>query len=380
MNILKRISNKKTFALLFYVVTYTVACTVTTSVFAERLKDISDVQGVRSNQLIGYGLVVGLNGTGDQTAQTPFTLQTFKNMMSRFGITVPDNVTPQLKNIAAVAIHADIPAFAKPGQRFDITVSSIGNAKSLRGGTLLMSPLKGADQQVYAMAQGNLVVSGFGGEGADGSKITVNIPSAGSIPGGAIVEREIISPFTQGDSIVFNLHRADFTNVKRVADGINRILGPGVARAVDAASIRVSAPQDASQRVAFLSVLENMSVNLTSPKAQVVINSRTGTIVIGENVVISPVAVSHGNLIVTVEENINVSQPNAFSDGETAITANSQVQVEVEDARMFVFDSGTTLNELVQAVNAVGAAPGDLMAILEALRRSGALKAELVVI
>jgi flagellar P-ring protein precursor FlgI len=347
---------------------------------AERLKDLASVAGVRANQLVGYGLVVGLSGTGDQTSQTPFTIQTFKNMMEQFGITVPDSVTPQLKNVAAVSVHAEIPAFAKPGQTIDVTVSSIGNAKSLRGGSLLMTPMKGADGQIYAIAQGNLVVGGFGAEGGDGSKIQVNIPSVGRIPNGAYVERSVPSPFASGDSLVFNLHYADFTTAKRVTDEINRLLGSRVARAMDSTSIRVSAPRDISQRVTFLSVLENLDIRPGEGAAKVIINSRTGTIVIGQHVQVSPAAVSHGSLTVTISENLNVSQPNAFAEGETAVVPESAVNVEEEENKMFLFEPGVSLDEIVRAVNQVGAAPGDLMAILEALKQAGALKAEIVII
>jgi flagellar P-ring protein precursor FlgI len=311
---------------------------------AERLKDIASISGVRSNQLIGYGLVVGLNGTGDQTTQTPFTLQTFNNMLSQFGIKVPaGSGNVQLKNVAAVSISADLPAFSKPGQVVDITVSSIGNSKSLRGGTLLMTPLKGIDGNVYAIAQGNLVVGGFDAEGRDGSKITVNVPSAGRIPGGATVERT-------------------------------------VAQAIDGGSIRVTAPLDPSQRVDYLSILENLEVDPGQAVAKVIINSRTGTIVIGQNVKVSPAAVTHGSLTVTITEDPIVSQPGPLSNGQTAVVPRSRVNAQQEAKPMFKFGPGTTLDEIVRAVNQVGAAPGDLMAILEALKQAGALQADLIVI
>jgi len=347
---------------------------------ADRLKDIADVQGVRSNQLIGYGLVVGLDGTGDKTAQTPFTAQTFRNMMEQFGISVPPNLTPQLKNVAAVSIHANLPPFAKPGQRVDITVSSIGNASSLRGGSLLLTPLRGADGRVYAIAQGDLVVGGFGAQGADGSKITVNVPSVGRIPNGATVEVAAPNPFLEGDNLTFNLHQPDFTTAKRVRDEINRLLGPGVARAMDATSIAVTAPRDPSQRVTYLSVLENLEVEPAAPEARVIINSRTGTIVIGSNVRVSPAAVSHGNLTVTIDENVVVTQPNELAGGRTASTPETAIDIEQESVRMFKVNDSVTLDDIVTAVNRVGMAPGDLMAILEALKQAGALRAELIVI
>lgn len=348
---------------------------------AERLKDLASIQGVRSNQLIGYGLVVGLNGSGDQTTQTPFTLQTFNNMLAQFGIKVPaggGNV--QLKNVAAVSIHADLPAFAKPGQTIDVTISSIGNAKSLRGGSLLMAPLKGIDGNVYAIAQGNLVVGGFDAEGGDGSKITVNVPSAGRIPSGATVERPVPTGFDQGNSLTLNLNRPDFTTAKNIVDQINELLGPGVAQAIDGGSVRISAPLDPSQRVDYLSVLENIEVNAGQAVAKVIINSRTGTIVIGQNVRVQPAAVTHGSLTVSITEDPIVSQPGAFSNGQTAVVPRSKIDATQETKPMFKFGPGTTLDEIVRAVNQVGASPSDLMAILEALKQAGALQADLIVI
>jgi flagellar P-ring protein precursor FlgI len=354
---------------------------IAVSSHAERLKDISTLAGVRSNHLLGYGLVVGLDGTGDQTTQTPFTTQSFISMLQQLGISMPPGMRLQLKNVAAVTIHAEMPAFAKPGQAIDVTVSSIGNAKSLRGGSLLMAPLKGADGQVYAVAQGNLVVGGFGAEGADGSSITVNVPSAGRIPNGATIERLVETSFTQNNNLIFNLHRPDFTTAKRVTDRINELLGPNVAQAMDASSIYVSAPMDVDQRVTYMSVLENLEVEPGDEPARIIINSRTGTIVVGKNVRVSPVAVTHGKLTVTVSEDIDVSQPGPLARrGRTAVTPSSTVEVEEDIAHMFVMGQSTSLDQIVEAVNQVGAAPGDLMAILEALKQAGALKAELIVI
>ena len=354
---------------------------LTLAAHAERLKDIASIQGVRSTQLIGYGLVVGLNGSGDQTTQTPFTLQTFNNMLAQFGIKVPaGSGNVQLKNVAAVSVHADLPAFAKPGQTIDVTISSIGNAKSLRGGSLLMTQLKGIDGQTYAIAQGNLVVGGFDAEGRDGSKITVNVPSAGRIPSGATVERAVPSGFDQGNSLTLNLNRPDFTTAKHIVDRINDMLGPGVAQAIDGGSVRVSAPLDPNQRVDYMSVLENLEIQSGEAVAKVIINSRTGTIVIGQNVRVSPAAVTHGSLTVTITEDPIVSQPGPFSNGETAVVPRSRVNAEQEAKPMFKFGPGTTLDEIVRAVNQVGAAPSDLMAILEALKQAGALQAELIVI
>jgi flagellar P-ring protein FlgI len=347
---------------------------------AERIKDLASVAGVRSNQLIGYGLVVGLDGTGDQTSQAPFTVQSLKNMLAQLGIGIPPNVNPQLKNVAAVMVSAELPPFAKIGQTIDITVSSIGNAKSLRGGTLLMTPLKGADGQVYAVGQGNLISSGFGAQGGDGSRITVNVPSVGRIPNGATVERSVANPFAQGKSLMLNLHVSDFTTSTRVAEAINRTLGPKVAKALDATSIQVSAPVDVSQRVEFIALVENITLQPGEAPAKVIVNSRTGTVVIGSHVRVKPAAISHGNLIVTISENTQVSQPAAFSRGSTEKVKQSELQITEQDKRMFLFDPGVTLEEIVRAVNQVGAAPGDLVAILEALKQAGALQARLIVI
>ncbi len=348
--------------------------------YGERVKDLASVAGVRVNQLVGYGLVVGLDGSGDQTSQTPFTVQSLKAMLARYGIVVPDNVKPQLKNVAAVAIHAELPPFAKQGQTIDVTVSSLGNAKSLRGGSLLMSPLKGADGRIYAIAQGNLIVGGFGASGNDGSKVTVNIPSAGRIPNGATVERAVENPFDRGDYIVLNLNDSDFTTANRVSTAINRTVGAGSARPLDATSVQVSAPRDPGQRVAFVSLLENIDVEPGDAPARIVVNSRTGTVVIGSHVRVQPAAVSHGSLTVTITERPVVSQPAPLSGGQTAVVPQSDVQITQEAKRMFLFNPGVELDEIVRAVNRVGAAPGDLVAILEALKEAGALRAELIVI
>ncbi len=347
---------------------------------AERLKDIASLAGVRSNPLVGYGLVVGLDGTGDQTTQTPFTTQSFNSMLKQFGVTLPQGTNLQLKNVAAVAVHAELPPFAKPGQGIDVTISSIGNSKSLRGGSLLMTPLKGADGKIYAVAQGNLVVGGFGVEGADGSKITVNVPSVGRIPNGALVEREVPNAFAMNNHLIFNLRRADFTTAKRVAEKINDVLGPEVARALDAGSVQVTAPTEVDDRVTYMAMLENMEVKPGSEAARVIINSRTGTIVVGNNVRVTPVAVSHGSLTVTISEGANVSQPAPLSEGQTVVLPDTQVDVDEEGSRMFKFQAGTSLDDIVRAVNLVGAAPGDLMAILEAMKQAGALRANLIVI
>lgn len=346
---------------------------------AERVKDIAQVEGVRGNPLVGYGLVVGLDGTGDQTSQAPFTTQSLKTMLERLGVTVPPNVNPQLKNVAAVAIQAELPPFARPGQAIDITVSSIGNAGSLRGGALLMAPLRGADGEVYAIAQGNLVVGGFGARGQDGSRVAVNVQASGRIPNGAIVERPAPPAFT-GGPVTLNLHDADFTTAQRVADAINARLGPGTASALDAGSIALDAPSEPTSRTAFLASVESIDVTPGDAPAKVVVNSRTGTVVIGAQVRVSPAAVAHGSITVTVAERPAVSQPAPFGEGETVVVPQSDVQVTEEESRMFLFAGGVSLDEIVRAVNQVGAAPGDVVAILEALKQAGALRAELEII
>ncbi len=347
---------------------------------SERIKDLASVAGVRSNQLVGYGLVVGLDGTGDQTSQAPFTVQSIKNMLARFGVTIPPNVNPQLKNVAAVTVSAELPAFAKPGQTIDVTVASIGNAGSLRGGMLLLAPLRGADGEVYAMAQGSLIVSGFGVSGKDGSRIALNVPSGGRIPNGASVERAVPSNFGSEPYVTLNLNTPDFTTATRLAAGINSLLGEGTATPLDSVSVRVAAPVDQGQRIAYVATLENVMIEPGNAPARVIVNSRTGTVVIGANVRVMPAAVSHGSLSVTITERTDVSQPNALAEGSTVAVARSEVSVEQPPARMFKFDAGVSLDELVQAVNRVGAAPGDLVAILEALKQAGALRAELIVI
>jgi len=347
---------------------------------AERVKDLASIAGVRSNQLVGYGLVVGLDGTGDQTSQAPFTVQSIKNMLARFGVTIPPNVNPQLKNVAAVTVSAELPPFAKPGQTIDVTVASIGNAGSLRGGMLLMAPLRGVDGEVYAIAQGSMIVSGFGVSGKDGSRIALNVPSGGRIPNGATVERAVPSNFATEPHVTLNLNSPDFTTATRLAEGINKLLGQDTAAAVDSVSVRVTAPTDASQRIAYVSTLEQIDIEPGDAPARVIVNSRTGTVVIGAGVRVKPAAVAHGSLSVTITERTDVSQPNAFSQGETVAVQRSEVQVEQPTARMFKFDSGVSLDEIVAAVNRVGAAPGDLVAILEALKQAGALRAELIVI
>ena len=364
----------------FAFVLVTALCAALPMAHAERVKDLASVAGVRSNQLVGYGLVVGLDGTGDQTSQAPFTIQSIKNMLSNFGVTIPPNANPQLKNVAAVTVTAELPAFSKAGQKIDVTVSSMGNAASLRGGTLLMTPLRGIDGEVYGIAQGNLVVSGFGVKGDDGSKLSINVPSSGRVPNGAMVEREVPNDFAGQAFVVLNLHDPDFTTAARLAGGLNELLGANTAQALDAVSVKVAAPLDPNQRIAYLSTLESVEVDPGDAPARVIVNSRTGTVVIGSRVRVSQAAVAHGSLSVTITERLDVSQPAPFSRGDTVVTPRSEITVNQDEARMFKFDAGVNLDEIVRAVNQVGAAPGDLVAILEALKEAGALRAELIVI
>jgi flagellar P-ring protein precursor FlgI len=347
---------------------------------ADRIKDIATVGGVRSNQLVGYGLVVGLDGTGDQTTQAPFTIQSIENMLQRFGVTIPPNTNPQLKNVAAVTVTADLPPFAKPGQTLDVTVGTIGNASSLRGGDLIMTPLRGADGQIYAMAQGSVIVSGFGVNGKDGSRISLNVPSSGRIPNGASVEREVPVHFSADPHLMINLNTPDFTTAAHVAAAINKTFGADTAEALDAVSIKVVAPVNPNQRISYLASLEVVDVDPGEAPARVIVNARTGTVVISSHVKVMAAAVAHGSLSVTITEHQDVSQPAPFSQGQTVVTPRSSIDVQQADARMFVFQAGVNLDEIVRAVNQVGAAPGDLVAILEALREAGALRAELIVI
>ena len=353
---------------------------------ADRIKDISSIAGVRGNQLVGYGIVVGLAGTGD--GGSGLTLQSMQAMVSRFGI-VTDPAALNAKNAAAVMVTAELPPFIKPGQKMDVTVSTVGGAKSLRGGTLLMTPLLGADGETYAIAQGNLVVGGLGVEGADQSSLVVNIPTTGRVLGGATVEKMVETSFLETENLILNLNRGDFTGAHNTAEAINEMFGGGVATPLDSSSILVRAPQDASQRVSFVSLLENIEVKDAEPPARVIVNSRTGTIVIGGNVRVTPAAVTHGSLTVKVNENPNVTpNSNVVTNGNQTVvtpaaptvTPNSQITVDQPNVRAFVFDAGVSLSSLVDAINAVGASASDLVAILDALHEAGALHAELLVI
>ncbi|WP_068636397.1 flagellar basal body P-ring protein FlgI [Thauera butanivorans] len=345
----------------------------------ERIKDLATIAGVRENQLVGYGLVVGLDGSGDQTTQTPFTKQSIVNMLGNMGVTVPQGTNMQLKNVAAVMVTASLPAFARPGQAIDVTVSSIGNAKSLRGGTLVMTPLKGADGQVYAVAQGNLAVGGAGGA-AGGAAQTINHLAAGRIPGGATVERGVAASVGQGDFVMVELNEADFHTAGKVVDAINAI-APGSAYALDGRSIQVMAPQDVSRRVAFLGRIENLRVAPGEQIAKVIVNSRTGSVVMNQRVTLQNVAVSHGNLTVTVDSQTEVSQPAPFSRGETVAAQNQgQVDIRQDGGSIHNVRAGGNLADVVKALNALGAKPMDLVSILQAMKAAGALRAELEII
>lgn len=343
-----------------------------------RLLDIVDVQGIRENQLVGYGLVVGLSGTGDKN-QVKFTGQSMANMLKQFGVQLPENIDPKLKNVAAVSVQATVPALAGKGQTIDVTVTSIGDAKSLRGGSLLLTPLRGIDGEVYAVAQGNLVVGGIKAEGKSGSSVTVNVPTAGIIPNGAIVEREINTTFGEKDEVTLNLRKANFKTARNIERAINKQLG-SVARAVSAGKVTLMAPKDPSQRIGFMALLEDIRVDAGRERPKVVFNSRTGTVVLGQDVKVHRAAVSHGNLTVTIAERQNVSQPNPLAGGNTTVTPESDINVTRENRNMFVWPEGTSLEVIVRAINSLGATPDDIMAILQALNEADALEGELIVI
>ncbi|WP_373488456.1 flagellar basal body P-ring protein FlgI [Blastomonas sp.] len=346
--------------------------------YAERIKDLGAFQGLRANQLTGYGIVVGLAGTGDDNLE--YATIGMKGVTNRFGLSLPPGVNPATRNAAAVLVTAELPPMAKPGQRLDITVSAIGRAKSLRGGTLIMMPLLGADGQIYAMAQGNLAVGGLGVSGADGSSTVINVPSVGRIAGGATVERVVETGFEQSPYLMFNLADADLTTAMRVADAINSQFGYGLAVANDAVSVRIAAPVTPQERVMMMSRIENIPVTPAEAAAKVIVNARTGTVVINGAVRISPAAVSHGKLTVRVQESPTIVQPAPFSRGETAVEERSAVDIEEEMRPAFEFKRGANLSEIVESINAIGASPSDLAAILEALKQAGALKAELIIL
>jgi flagellar P-ring protein precursor FlgI len=355
------------------VITYLLINTLSIQVFAERIKDLATLAGVRTNQLVGYGLIVGLNGTGD-TPGTRFTEDAFANMLSQLGISIPVGTKLNSKNIAAVTVTTSLSSFMKKGQDIDVNISSIGNAKSLQGGTLLLTPLKGADGKVYAMAQGNVLVSGFSATAPDGSNsVTVNTPSGGRIPNGATVEEDIPNPFYFSKTLTYNLHAPDFTTARRMADAINELMGPGTAKPLDATSVVITAPKRMDQRVDYVSVLENIEFKPAEEIAKIIINARSGTIVISENVKVSTAAVSHGNLVVTISDDIFGTD--GFGGG-----ASQDVTVEQKNNHAFVLPKGTTLKDIVRGINAVGATPNDVIAILDALKQAGALNATLIVI
>ncbi len=335
--------------------------------------------GVRGNQLIGYGLVVGLDGSGDQTTQTPFTVQSIINMLGNLGVQLPPGTNLQLKNVAAVMVTTDLPAFARPGQQIDITVSSIGNAKSLRGGTLLLTPLKGADGQVYALAQGNVLVGGAGAS-AGGASTVINHLSAGRVPGGATVERAVATALGQGEFVQLELNDTDFGTARRVVEAVNAATAPGTAAALDARTIQVRAPLDSTARVAFIGMLESLPVTPAVQTAKVVVNSRTGSVVMNQAVSLQSCAVAHGNLSVTVGTETQVSQPPPLSGGRTVVAQKGSVSVEQSPGSLISVPAGANLAEVVKALNAVGANPLDLVSILQAMKAVGALRAELEVI
>jgi len=347
---------------------------------AERLKDVVTVQGVRDNQLIGYGIVVGLDGTGDQTTQTPFTVQSLTTMLQQMGVNLPAGTSLQLKNVAAVMVTSQLPAFAQPGQPVDITVSSMGNAKSLRGGTLLLTPLKGADGQIYAMAQGNVLIAGAG-ESAGGSKAQINQLNAGRIPNGATVERAVANSFATGDSLRLELHATDFGTARRVADAINSKMGGGTALALDGRVIQVRAPQTPNDRVAFMAQLDTLEVKIGTAAAKIILNARTGSVVMNQSVTLDPCAVAHGNLSVTVNSTPVISQPNALSTGgQTVVSEKADIQIKQDGGKLVMLEAGVKLADVVKALNTLGATPQDLLAILQAMQVSGALHAELEII
>ncbi|WP_297206757.1 flagellar basal body P-ring protein FlgI [uncultured Pluralibacter sp.] len=346
---------------------------------AQRLGEVVDIQGVRGNQLVGYSLVVGLDGTGDRN-QVKFTSQSVTNMLRQFGVQLPEKIDPKVKNVAAVAISATLPPGYARGQAIDVTVSSMGDAKSLRGGTLLLTQLRGADGEIYALAQGNVVVGGIKAEGNSGSSVTVNTPTVGRVPNGGSVEREIISDFQQEPVVMLNLKRPSFKTANNVALALNNTFGSGTATAQSATNVAVRAPLGAGDRVAFMSALEDLQINAGKQPARVVFNARTGTVVIGDGVVVRAAAVSHGSLTVTIRESYNVSQPGAFSGGRTAVTPESDIKVNRGGGQMVAIPAGTSLRSIVNTINSLGASPDDTMAILQALHEAGALDAELVVI
>jgi flagellar P-ring protein precursor FlgI len=351
------------------------------SAMAGRIKEIAAIEGVRSNQLTGFGLVIGLDGTGDQTTQMPYTTQGMNNYLQQLGITLPSDVISRLqfKNVAAVLVTAQLPAFARPGQMVDVTVSSMGNAKSLKGGTLISTPLKGADGEIYALAQGSMVVAGAGAA-AGGSKVQINHLSAGRIPGGAQIERAVPTPLLEGNSIRLGLDASDFQTARRVAEAINRRFGDGIARALDGRTVDVLAPVDPNARITFIAEMEELPLENSIRAAKVVINSRTGSVVLNQAVTLGPCAIAHGNLSVTITSTPVVSQPGPLSGGQTVVTEKANIQIKQEPGVLIQVPASPQLSEVVRSLNALGATPQDLLAILQAIKAAGALNAELEVI
>jgi len=346
---------------------------------AARVKEVASVAGVRSNQLTGYGLVVGLDGSGDQTTAAPFTTQSLISMLQQLGVTIPPGTPLALRNVAAVMITANLPPYAMPGQVVDVNVSSIGNAKSLRGGTLVTTPLKGVDGQIYALAQGNLVIGGAGAA-ANGSKVVINQLSSGRVPAGATIERAVPNNALHGDSLQLAMHATDYQTASAVAQAINQAKGPGTATAIDGRMVRVAMPGDQDKRVAFMADIENLSVQLAKPAAKVILNARTGSVVLNESVTLGACAVAHGNLSVTTSTTSNVSQPGPFANGRTAVTQDSDISITAGNKAMLEMPAGVRLSDVVKALNAMGATPQDLLVILQAMKSAGALHAEIEVI
>jgi len=348
---------------------------------AARIKEVAAVEGVRTNQLTGFGLVVGLDGTGDQTTQMPYTSQGLSNYLQQMGITLPaaGAAQLQLKNVAAVLVTAQLPAFARPGQAMDVNVSSMGNSKSLKGGMLITTALRGVDGEVYALAQGNLIVGGAGAS-AGGSKVQINHLSAGRIPGGGQVERSVPTPLLEGDTISLGLSASDFQTAQRVAQAINGRFGQGYARALDGRTVEVRAPLDPNARVSFIAEMEELQLESSVPAAKVVINARTGSIVLNQAVSLGPCAIAHGNLSITISSTPVISQPNALSGGQTVVAQKSNIQITQEPGILIQIPASPQLADVVRALNMLGATPQDLLAILQAIKAAGALNAELEVI
>ena len=366
----------------FWVAAALGASMLTLPAHATRIKEVAAIQGVRSNQLTGYGLVVGLDGTGDQTTQMPYTKQALANYLEQMGISLPATGNAgqlQLKNVAAVIVTAELPAFAQPGQTIDVVVSSVGNAKSLKGGTLVTTPLRGADGEIYALAQGSLVVAGAGAS-AGGSKVQINHLSAGRVPQGAQVERAVPTPINEGDSITLGLNATDFQTADKVVRAINQRMGQGVAQALDGRTVRVSAPQDPGSRVRMIAEIQEMPIETSKPSAKVVINARTGSIVLNQAVTLGPCAIAHGNLAITISTTPVISQPGAFSQGQTVVAQKSDIQIKQEPGNIINMPGSPQLTDVVRALNTLGATPQDLLAILQAIKAAGALNAELEVI